>query len=256
MDWLDLQRLVTSLILPLPLGLCLSCLGLVLLWRLRSRWAGGWLIGCGVGVIGLAASPVVAERLMAGLESPYPPRVVAECPRADAIVVLGGALRPRLQDDLRPRLHRASDRIWEAARLYEAGCAPLVVVSAGGRVEPPFEGPEIDGIVDLLGDLGVPREALVLEAESRNTQGNAAFSRALLAPLGVDRVLLVTSAWHLRRAVALFEREGFEVIPVGADYRSLQTCRGLECLVPSVDALEASGLVLKERLGFLLQVSR
>jgi uncharacterized SAM-binding protein YcdF (DUF218 family) len=256
MDWLDVQRLLTSLILPLPLGLGLSALGLVLLWRLRSRWAGALLIGFGVGVITLSASPLVAERLMGSLEAPYPPLVAADCPKADAIVLLGGAMRPRLHDDWRPRLHRGSDRIWEAARLYHAGCAPLVVVSAGGGVEPPCRGAEIEGIAELLGDLGVPREALLLEAESRNTQGNAAFSRAILEPLGADRVLLVTSAWHLRRAVALFEREGFEVVPVGADYRSFQTCGGLGCFVPSVDALEGSGLVLKERLGLLLQGSR
>lgn len=256
MDWLDLQRLLTSLILPLPLGLGLSALGLLLLWRLRSRWAGALLIGFGVGVIALAATPLVAERLMGSLEAPYPPLVAADCPRADAIVLLGGAMRPRLRDDLRPRLHRGSDRIWEAARLYRAGCAPLLVVSAGGGVEPPFRGSEIDGIADLLGDLGVPRQALLLEAESRNTQGNAAFSRAILEPLGADRVLLVTSAWHLRRAAALFEREGFDVIPVGADYRSSRTCRGLGCWLPSVDALEVSGLAVKERLGLLLQVLR
>jgi len=49
-------------------------------------------------------------------------------------------------------------------------------------------------------------------------------------------------------------RAGFEVVPVGADYRSFRTCRGLECWVPSVGALEASGLAVKEYLGYWAQV--
>jgi len=254
MDWLDLQRLLTSLIMPLPLGLGLAATGLVLLWRLRARGVGAGLIASGLGVIFLASLPLVGQWLMAGLEGPYPPHSAADCPRADAIVLLGGALRPLLHGDRRPRLHRGSDRVWEAARLYHAGCAPLVVVSAGGAVVPPFRGSETDGLAELLVDLGVPRGALMLEAESRSTAGNAAFSRALLGPLGVNRVLLVTSAWHLRRAKALFERAGFEVIPVGADYRSLPACRAGACAIPSVEALEATGLALKEHLGFWFQV--
>jgi len=65
---------------------------------------------------------------------------------------------------------------------------------------------------------------------------------------------LVTSAWHLRRAVALFEQAGFDVVPVGADVRSISRCRGLNCWLPSADALEASGLALKEALGYWVQV--
>ena len=72
---------------------------------------------------------------MADLEGPYPPVVAADCPRADAIVVLGGAVQPLLVGEIRPRLHRGSDRVWEAARLWHAGCAPRVLVSAGGLIE-------------------------------------------------------------------------------------------------------------------------
>ena len=157
--------------------------------------------------------------------------------------------------DERPRLHRGSDRVWEAARLWHAGCAPRVLVSAGGQVEPPVAATESQAIAALLTDLGVPATALVREADSRNTQGNAAFSRERLAPWGVKRILLVTSAWHLRRAVALFARAGFEVVPVGADYRAFGTCRGLDCWVPSAGALEMTGLAVKEWLGYWIQVT-
>ena len=159
-----------------------------------------------------------------------------------------------LDGELRGRLHRGSDRVWEAARLWHAGCAPRVLVSAGGKLEPTVVAAESAAIAALLTDLGVPASALVLEADSRNTQGNAAFSRERLAPWGVERILLVTSAWHLRRAVALFARAGFEVVPVGADCRSFRACRGVACWVPSAGALEMSGLAVKEWLGYWMQV--
>jgi len=253
-DWLDLQRFITLLIMPLPLGLGLAVSGLLLSRRARLRWLGGWLSGAGLTVIWLSSLSPVAEALLGGLEDAYPPRAVAECRPAGAIVVLGGAMQPWLVGDARARLQLASDRVWEAARLYHAGCAPLIVVSAGGLIEPPVGAVETEAIAGLLVDLGVPRSALLLEAESRNTQGNAAFSRALLAPQGIERVLLVTSAWHLRRAMALFEGQGFVVEPMGADYRSLRGCRGLECWVPNAGALEGSGLAVKEYLGFWMQL--
>ena len=254
MDGLDLQRLITALLMPLPLGLLLAGAGLVLL--AASRWRrSGWLLAVGgLATILLAALPGVSRPLMAGLERPYPPRLAADCPRAEAIILLGGAVQPLLAGETRGRLHRGSDRVWEAAQLWHAGCAPRVVVSAGGLIEPPVVAGESAALVALLRDLGVPATALIVEADSRNTQGNAAFTRAALAPMGVRRVLLVTSAWHLRRAVALFAREGFEVLPVGADYRGVRACHGLECWVPNAGALEETGLVVKEYLGYEVQV--
>ena len=254
MDGLDLPRLITALLMPLPLGLLLAGAGLILL--AVSRWRRtAWLLAVGgLVVLFLAALPEVARTLMAGLERPYPPRPAVECPRAEAIVLLGGAMQPLLAGETRGRLHRGSDRAWEAAQLWHAGCAPWVVVSAGGLIEPPVVAGESAALAALLRDLGVPATALIVEADSRNTQGNAAFTRALLAPLGLRRVLLVTSAWHLRRAVALFARAGFEVLPVGADYRGFRACRGLECWVPNARALEETGLVVKEYLGYGVQV--
>ena len=254
MDGLDVQRLITALLMPLPLSLMLAGAGLVLLAATRWRRSGWLLVVGGLAVLFLAAMPEVARTLMAGLEHPYPPRLAAECPKAEAIVLLGGAMQPLLAGERRGRLHRGSDRAWEAAQLWHAGCAPWVVVSAGGLIEPPVVAGESAALADLLRDLGVPATALIVEADSRNTQGNAAFTRALLAPLGLRRVLLVTSAWHLRRAVALFARAGFEVLPVGADYRGFRACRGLECWVPNARALEETGLVVKEYLGYGVQV--
>jgi uncharacterized SAM-binding protein YcdF (DUF218 family) len=254
MDLLDLQRLVTALIMPLPFGLGLALVGLLIGGITGVRRLGALAVVLGIGLVWVASLPVTAQHLMGGLESAYPPMAATECPRADAIVVLGGAVQPLLEGDVTPRLHRGSDRVWTAARLYRAGCAPRILVSAGGVIAPPVRAMESEAIAGFLADLGVPASSMLLEAESRNTRGNAVFSRRMLAPMGIDRVLLVTSAWHLRRAVPFFEREGFEVFPVGADYRSVSSCIGVSCWIPGAGALDAYSLAVKEYLGYVVEV--
>ena len=69
----------------------------------------------------------------------------------------------------------------------------------------------------------------------------------------MDAIVVLGGA--VRRAVALFARAGFEVVPVGADYRAFGACRGLDCWVPSAGALETTGLAIKEWLGYGIQVA-
>jgi len=80
-------------------------------------------------------------------------------------------------------------------RALVMGCGlGVVLVSSSVLVLAPYCGSEAAAMADLLADLGVPREAILLEAQGRNTQGHADFSKVLLQPLGIHRVLLVTSA--------------------------------------------------------------
>ena len=121
-DWLDLQRLATALVMPL--GLLLGLAGLALVWRVR--WLGVLVAGLGLGLIGACSLPVVSTVLLSGLEGDYPPRAAAACEPADAIVVLGGAVQPLSIGDVRPRLHRGSGsglggRAVVSRRLYAAG---------------------------------------------------------------------------------------------------------------------------------------
>jgi uncharacterized SAM-binding protein YcdF (DUF218 family) len=194
--------------------------------------------------------PLLAATLAGGLESGSPPSDARDCAPSGAIVVLGGAVRPPLLGDETSRLNQGSDRVWTAARLYHAGCAPVVFVAAGGAVEPPMAGAEAPAIVALLVDLGVPPEAIQFEDRSRNTAENAARARAALSPQGVQEILLVSSAWHLRRARREFERVGFAVNPVGADTRSFNIDRGLKAWLPDAEALATTQLMWKEYLGF------
>lgn len=169
-------------------------------------------------------------------------------------MVLGGAIRPGLDVDPMSRLHRGSDRIAVAAALFDAGCAPLIFVAAGGRYELPVVESEAVSIAHFLQRLGVPSRNILIDSLSRNTAQNAEQSWAGLSGQGARDIILVTSAWHLPRAILEFESVGFSVRPFGADYRGyLSGSEPLGGWWPDAGALLLSHVALKERLGLLVQ---
>jgi uncharacterized SAM-binding protein YcdF (DUF218 family) len=95
------------------------------------------------------------------------------------------------------------------------------VVVTGGSIEwltPEGIGPEADDMSALMQLLGVPPEALWLEAESQNTYENALYTRQLLDEAGLNDILLVTSAMHMPRSAPLFEAQGLRVTPAPTDF--------------------------------------
>jgi uncharacterized SAM-binding protein YcdF (DUF218 family) len=113
----------------------------------------------------------------------------------------------------------------------------------------------------LLEQLGVPRSAMWLETQSRNTYENALYSQKILQAKGIQRVILVTSAWHMPRAVGVFEHVGLQVIPAPTDFtvtreqtsveQQTQVLRTLMDLLPSVENLANTSKAMKEYLGIL-----
>jgi uncharacterized SAM-binding protein YcdF (DUF218 family) len=101
----------------------------------------------------------------------------------------------------------------------------------------------------FLRALGVPDAAIVREDASMTSGANAQRAAALLRPQGVDTVILVNSALHMRRARADFERAGLKVIPAPTDFESLGRSAEARDRLPDADALEGSGRAFKEWVG-------
>ena len=186
------------------------------------------------------------------LESMYPPVPVERVEQADAIVVLGGGMGGDTNVCPYAEMWSSADRVWHAARLYKAGKAPKVIIS-GRQVGNPT--------LELLVDFGVPEDAIVTEAESGNTEENAKFVMDLLrgGGDGADadssgyKVLLVTSAWHMRRAMWNFRKASFEVIPAPADYEATLTTENVhwyELMVPNAASASRNGYAWKEIVGY------
>ena len=116
-------------------------------------------------------------------------------------------------------INGAGDRVLYAARIYKEGKAAHILLS-GGEITwmKATSSTPADEMAEILQSLGVPKEALWLENKSQNTHENAVFSKVILDEKGIKKILLVTSATHMPRAVALFQKLGLEVIPLPVDY--------------------------------------
>ena len=240
-----LMKLVTWLLSPLVVGMAGIVVGGYWVWRDQIR-GGLWALALSFVWLWVWASPWFLILFGGALESGYPPALVNALPRADAIVVLGGGLASPTAQTCYAELSSGADRGWHAARCYHAGKAPVILFSGVS------EGP---GMKQFLTDLGVPPAHIILESESKNTYENGLFTCEKLKAMKVKRVILVTSAWHLRRAMMTFKRMGVEVVPSGTDYEAL-TARGwltskmLAYYLPNADVLNKNSAVLKEHVGY------
>jgi uncharacterized SAM-binding protein YcdF (DUF218 family) len=202
----------------------------------------------------------VTHRLVSSLEWQYLPS--GELPHAQAIVLLGGGTRPHLPPRPMSEMNEAGDRIGYAAKLYKEGKAPFIMVS-GGFID--FFGstvPESDAMKELLMAQGVPEEDIVLESRSRNTYENAIYAREIADEMDFNQILLVTSGLHMPRSVAIFEKQGFEVIPAPVDFLATWGEEGrttdvgvdgwLLKIFPNSERLDFSTRALREYIGIFV----
>jgi uncharacterized SAM-binding protein YcdF (DUF218 family) len=235
-----------------PLGLSLALLAVAAVLRRRSGWTRALCFSAFL-LLFLFSSGTVSQLLLHSLEDRYPQHPMESIPQAQAIVVLGGGTSSPGPPGQAPGLSAASDRLLYGARLFRAGKAPLVLF-AGGAVPLMKSRPglsEAQGAALLLKEWAVPAQAILLEDQSRNTRENGVFSRPILQSHGVSRILLVTSAFHMPRASAVFRKLGFQVIPAPADFQTGDDEGLLLRLLPDAGSLAESDLALKEWLGLL-----
>lgn len=212
------SKILWFFIQPLNLAIFLLLAGLVaaLFGRRRMAATGSVL---GVLILVLSAWTSLGAMMLTPLEERVPRPPLPE--KVDGIVVLGGGFEGAI-NLVRGgyELNSSGDRMVETAILARRFPQAKVVVSGGnGSLFLDGEG-DADTAPRLLGPLGVSADRLVLEDKSRNTYENAVFSRKLVDPKPGETWLLVTSAFHMPRAKALFDKAGFPTTPWPVDYRT------------------------------------
>lgn len=199
--------------------------------------------------------PVTADFLMGQLEK-RAREMQVERPidkTLSLVVVLGGATGSRYEGyrDF-PDLNEAADRIWVAADMIKRGLVQKILVTGGTFSDDQNIESEAVSMRYVLERLGVPPEVIVEERKSRTTLENAWHTKRLLAlEAEAMQVALVTSAFHMPRAVALFEQAGLQVFPVISDVRVIPDKKSVWHYFPSASSLDRSTIALKERLGWL-----
>jgi uncharacterized SAM-binding protein YcdF (DUF218 family) len=242
------SKLLAPLFDPLTLAILLAFAALVA-WKRRRLSIP--LLFISVALLLVFTSSFVARPLVHSLEDRFPD-LGLDAPSAQAIVVLGGTIHmPSAQHHL-SALVDPSDRMLVAFRLYRAGKAPLLFCSGGNNPIGNQTGktPEAIRMAELLEEWDIPPAAIQIETGSINTHENATRTYQILAPRGIHRILLVTSAMHMTRAVGAFRKAGFDVIAVPADFRSGWGEPNIEeKLLPGAHNLINSEAALHEWLG-------
>lgn len=255
--FLILSKLLPLLVYPLGLSCLLLLLALVWLWR-YPRYSGA-AIAAALLIIFCSSNPYIASRLMRSLEWRYlPPNPV---PQVQAIVVLGGCTDVLSPPRSSIEIKDSGDRVLHGVRLYQQGAAPLLIFS-GGRLDwHSAAASEAQDMSALAQEMGVPASAILRDDASRNTYENAVNTAAILQEQNIERFLLVTSAFHMPRSMAIFRKQGLGPIAAPTDYwvteQLLASMRGLSVAtvlnaLPDSEALHFSTRALKEYIGLLV----
>jgi uncharacterized SAM-binding protein YcdF (DUF218 family) len=243
-----LYKTMAQFIMPLGLFFIFMAIAAGFFLKRRSK-AASWLFAISILWLWLWSSPVWSDFLKSSLESSYHYQAAEKYPAADAIVVLGGGIRGFAGASLPPiDLNRAADRELFTAQLYHCGKAGTILLSGGA--DPLYRtGSSALSMKIFLINLGVPARAIRLDAASRNTVENAREVVRMVRMMKGKRILLVTSALHMRRAMWLFSDSGLEVIPAPTDFEVVAIPFSLYRLAPDAEALENSSRAFREIIG-------
>ncbi|MDD5169636.1 MAG: ElyC/SanA/YdcF family protein [Syntrophales bacterium] len=249
-----LKKLITPLFYPLSSCLIIMSLGLVFLLFKRKQGWGKFFIILGMASLALFSYEFAADGLLGPLERQYQPINTARLTTAAKdeikwIVVLGGGNKPDPRLPATAQLtEETSARLVEALRLHRELPGCRILVSGGAVFNSESEAQVMARAAELL---GIKPQNLVLEPDSRDTEEEAVLIRKIV---GADRFILVTTASHMPRSVALFRKTGLDPIPAPTQFLVTETKgTGIHpgAFYPNPRDLVKSGLAIHEYLGIL-----
>lgn len=232
----------------LPPGIFIILFASLAVWSCRKQRSFGHILAILTLVLYLCSTAWVGNFMIRSLESRYLP---PNDPTGDVIIMLGGGATLDTPNfgGTGNLSGSAANRLLTAAELYNQLHVPILV--SGGRV---FEttGREAEIAQAILLRLGVPADKIIIENQSINTTENARFCQAMLVTYGLKRPILVTSAFHMRRAVKQFEKVGVTVTAFPTDYQTnVYSKLEISQWWPNADALVNVSLAVKEYIGLL-----
>ncbi|HUQ74947.1 MAG TPA: ElyC/SanA/YdcF family protein [Burkholderiales bacterium] len=207
-----LKKIAGELLSPLSIILLLAALGLVLLWFTRRQRLGKLVATAAFLLLVTGAYGWLGGPALNALERQHLP-LTAKPPAVKWIVVLGGGT---YAESALPAIARMTEatlaRVVEGVRLHRQLPAAKLLLSGGPVLR---SGSDADSMATLAAQLGIPSDAIVLDSESTDTASQALYVRGVVKG---ERIIVVTSAAHMPRALALFRKAGVDSVPAPTHY--------------------------------------
>ncbi|MBE6383049.1 MAG: YdcF family protein [Lentisphaerae bacterium] len=246
-----LNKIIGFLVSPIG-GAIAGGIAAVIFARLGRKGLAKWIGGLTVAWLWLWMTPIMTWVVGVPLEREFlvDGRVpmVESFPKADAILLLGGSMGIETNVNSYAEMATSADRVWQAARLFKAGRASKIIAT-GDYAK--------DTTLPLLKDFGVGEEAVSF-LDARTTEEEAKGIRELFSRVegGEVKVLLVTSAWHMKRARLMFEKYApeIEVVCAPADFENTFTAEKtpvFKMLLPDPNVFMLNSVAFHEWVGIV-----
>jgi uncharacterized SAM-binding protein YcdF (DUF218 family) len=228
------KKFFSRIFFPVPLCCELLIAGMLLLWLSKRQRMGKSLVCIGVLLLLLLSTGPISELLLSPLESTYPPLADPSALSKDSqppvrwVAVLGGE-------------HEKYSRFVEGIRLQKALPGSKLLVSVG------ISDSDAQGAIELARMIGLRREDLILIQDARDTRDEA---KRMGQTIGAERFVLVTSASHMPRAMALFQSVGMNPLPAPMEFM-VKNKSSYDYWIPCADSLYGSERAIYEYLGLL-----
>jgi uncharacterized SAM-binding protein YcdF (DUF218 family) len=223
----------------------------VLLLATRFAKAGRRLVVASLLTLAVIGLSPVGNALIVPLEDRFPPWDESQG-APDGIVILGGAITADVSEARGvTALNEAAERLTVMADLGRRYPRARVIFSGGENSLISFSGSEAAFAIGLLESFGIAHDSITVEDRSRNTVENAIFSKALANPKAGERWLLVTSAYHMPRAIGVFRRAGFPVEAHPADWRTRGSADVLRPFGTLGDGVRRTDTAVREWIGLV-----
>lgn len=240
-----LKKVLTPFLLPPGLFIWVSIFwGFRCLFQKKIRTGIGLvLLGCGMWLLSVAP---VSDLLLRGLEKDV---VIPKPIKGDVLILLGGGTNDQAPDltGIGSPSHETLARLITSVRLHHQLDIPIIV--SGGKVYNQIQS-EAQIARRFLTDLGVSAEKIITEDQSRDTFENARYSIGICKKNNFRAPIVITSAFHLKRAVMNFKKAGMEVIPFPAAYKTWPNRKyGWQDYLP--ESFDNTRAAVKEYLGLI-----
>jgi uncharacterized SAM-binding protein YcdF (DUF218 family) len=242
------KKIVGNLLMPLSVIVVVTVVGLALLWFFRRQKTGARLVTFGCLLLYVFSFSFIADRILLPLENDYKPLTVSEeLTSIPWVVVLGGG---QTSDSAFPAAMRLTSgslsRLVEGIRIYRETIGSRLLLS-GGTVFGDM--PEARTMALVAEDLGVPVSDILMETASRDTKDQAL---NIATVVGDERFILVTTAAHMPRTMALFHKAGIKPIAAPTDFKVQQGSRiSPYVFFPGSGSIDKVESALHEYLGIL-----